>query len=863
MPLFFPPAGRWKWALKACGVLPSTSFAEVSAMPDFEPLRFPSREGRPGQQDQADLQAVCTGRRRTCALLNSPSPCANTAIYHLQEMKMMVENWCQQSGKYSSQIDQDKQQYTKTLRLQSRDSDSESVMSTDLYIEGIAISATESCPLSPLLKKINDVLVEVVCLIERLEADRQDAEEALHTEKRRKIFLESKVDSISLWRQKEHAFVVQREHEACIRDITELKWQQKLERDKVHQVKEKMFHTELLNRRLQEDINFSKKQIPVVTENLEIQRGIIKQINTAQAEADELCSKIQSELTLVQTELNKMELETNSEKTSMDHELLTLKRQLPVRLEDLNLLKLADEELCTEMQYTENTIALTEEKYRLTNQRIPELIELEKTENDRISQLNLKIDDEMQNNRKLIEKLIALQEHIDKTKINGEAEVSCIEEQLQSKHQIFATLRKENLENEQSAEDYKIQICESEKVVKQMHEERKQMLQKITDNDEQWEKAKEEVTQVVALHSATQTKLEEQEQLLFMEEQKARKEIDNLKNELTNQMTALEQLKIHCVNGKEELKRQKKSSERTNQQLQEVFEEAFTATKAFETKLEGIKRFQENVEKIQCEHNKTLDNLKKEKKLKCDQLKAAEDFHRDTIKRYDNTLDRISDLMNKSEEYRNSSNKMEKIVEKKPEDIAELQSVFDVLEFKNKSAALIMSTLQSDINNCQQRTQRSMQTHTAHVTARKKEMEDSKEALKNALRENKLLASKYEDVKKELMEAKQESVSALTKKNNAHRSFHYYTQLSLLQKRMHKALVKYFKQRSLYSQAELDRCQALSQETDQKIKTAQEGLSEEIQLISAFLQSLTDDSTTTDDAGVNKQASPDAAGSNE
>lgn len=40
----------------------------------------------------------------------------------------------------------------------------------------------------------------------------------------------------------------------------------------------------------------------------------------------------------------------------------------------------------------------------------------------------------------------------------------------------------------------------------------------------------------------------------------------------------------------------------------------------------------------------------------------------------------------------------------------------------------------------------------------------------------------------------------------------------------------------------------------------QEGLSAEIQLISAFLQSLTDDSTTTDDAGVNKQAGP---GSNE
>lgn len=68
----------------------------------------------------------------------------------------------------------------------------------------------ESCPLSPLLKKINEVLGEVLYLIERLEADRQYAEEALHKEKRRKRFLENKVDSISLWKQQEHSFVVQK-----------------------------------------------------------------------------------------------------------------------------------------------------------------------------------------------------------------------------------------------------------------------------------------------------------------------------------------------------------------------------------------------------------------------------------------------------------------------------------------------------------------------------------------------------------------------------------------------------------------------------------------------------------------------------
>lgn len=176
----------------------------------------------------------------------------------------------------------------------------------------------ESCPLSPLLKKINDVLGEVVYLIERLEADRQDAEEALLKEKRRKIYLENKVDSISLWKQQQLAFLVQKgkrlrgevsspykwvlmtflksfnwlwnswqffpEHETCIKDITALKWQLKLEREQLNQAQEKLSHTEICNQSLHEDIHFAKKQTPIVKENLELQRGIIKQINSAQAE---------------------------------------------------------------------------------------------------------------------------------------------------------------------------------------------------------------------------------------------------------------------------------------------------------------------------------------------------------------------------------------------------------------------------------------------------------------------------------------------------------------------------------------------------------------------------------------------------
>lgn len=45
-------------------------------------------------------------------------------------------------------------------------------------------------------------------LIERLEADRQYAEEALHTERQKKRILDSEVDSMASWKQQELALTV-------------------------------------------------------------------------------------------------------------------------------------------------------------------------------------------------------------------------------------------------------------------------------------------------------------------------------------------------------------------------------------------------------------------------------------------------------------------------------------------------------------------------------------------------------------------------------------------------------------------------------------------------------------------------------
>ncbi|KYO26160.1 hypothetical protein Y1Q_0003902 [Alligator mississippiensis] len=69
---------------------------------------------------------------------------------------------------------------------------------------------------------------------------------------------------------------------------------------------------------------------------------------------------------------------------------------------------------------------------------------------------------------------------------------------------------------------------------------------------------------------------------------------------------------------------------------------------------------------------------------------------------------------------------------------------------------------------------------------------------------------------------------------------------------MHRALVEYFKQRGLYSQAGLAKFQAASHENAQKILAVQGELSKTIQHIAAFLHSLTDGSSTKDGSANNQ-----------
>ncbi|KAM9427220.1 uncharacterized protein ACWYII_018926 [Salvelinus alpinus] len=163
-------------------------------------------------KDQADLQAVCPSRRRSCALVNTPSLCANKAVCHIQELKRQLENWCQQSGNVQHQMSHEKQQNSKTFRFHSRESKS-SIMPTELYIEDIGLSART----------------------ER-KADRQDAEEALQTEKKRR---QQKMEEtkLSLLHKRMHRAVVKYFRQRSLYSLAELARFQNLSNENNQKIK--------------------------------------------------------------------------------------------------------------------------------------------------------------------------------------------------------------------------------------------------------------------------------------------------------------------------------------------------------------------------------------------------------------------------------------------------------------------------------------------------------------------------------------------------------------------------------------------------------------------------------------------------
>ncbi|TRY90213.1 hypothetical protein DNTS_005821, partial [Danionella cerebrum] len=279
-------------------------------------------------------------------------------------------------------------------------------------------------------------------------------------------------------------------------------------------------------------------------------------------------------------------------------------------------------------------------------------------------------------------------------------------------------------------------------------------------------------------------------------------------------------------------KREQAESEKVRSALQKQHDISSSTTAQLETEVERLRQ-------IFNEKSQTIEHLKaklKEKHSACrnlsDDLVEKTKHHHQRLHSEKESLDQMSV---RSEEVLHQIKRLE---------LKTKRSLSKAVVFKHGTATKVMGNIERDVTSCEKRKSQHAQIHSDLLTQRQSVMRLSEASLQKPLKDNVKLAQEYQDLQKALMMAKQEVVCAVNKRNQAEACILDHKQLSLLQERMHKALVKYFKQRSVYSQAELARFQTLSNQNNQKMKALQEELSSAIQRLSAFLLSLTDDSTS-------------------
>ncbi|NXH71189.1 CC178 protein, partial [Hydrobates tethys] len=214
-----------------------------------------------------------TRRQRSCAFVNTPLPCINKAIGHIQELELKMEKCFQQ---YGYVFKEEKIPWiTKQVNAESIEDIWLSLSKLDFKRADVSCEGGKTLTLK---QETEALLLEVTELIKRLEADREEAEKALELEKQRGKKLGMTIDCMSLWRLQQLPAAVQKEYDMCVQDTLELQWHFDCKSHQLRQVQNRILKTETINRKIQEDIDFMKKHSPLLEEKLNLEGEAVKDV---------------------------------------------------------------------------------------------------------------------------------------------------------------------------------------------------------------------------------------------------------------------------------------------------------------------------------------------------------------------------------------------------------------------------------------------------------------------------------------------------------------------------------------------------------------------------------------------------------
>nr|XP_020848227.1 coiled-coil domain-containing protein 178-like [Phascolarctos cinereus] len=202
-------------------------------------------------------------RRVSCAVVNTPSPCVNKTIGHIEDLEVKIEECFQQFEHLL------RERFASTIKME--------------QIEGYVFPKPSDFHAKFIRKDSGDlkhqtetVLAEAIHLIRSLETDRKDAEDALMEQKLRRRLICKKIDSLSFWRLQKLPFAVQKEHETNMSEILELQWKLHQKKRNLEKFQQQVSRVEAATKKLKDDVNFMRTHRPLLEEKLNIEIDIVR-----------------------------------------------------------------------------------------------------------------------------------------------------------------------------------------------------------------------------------------------------------------------------------------------------------------------------------------------------------------------------------------------------------------------------------------------------------------------------------------------------------------------------------------------------------------------------------------------------------
>ncbi|XP_067557475.1 coiled-coil domain-containing protein 178 [Pseudorca crassidens] len=777
-------------------------------------------------------------RRKSCALVNIPAPCVNKVISHIEDVESKIQKHLK---KFETSLEEwSRTSFTKELKDLSVATPVKEVIPEELR--------DEKCP--ELKQEMERLLSEAIQLIKSLETDRAEAEEALKQQKSRKKRISMQIDSWSIWKRQEIPLAVQKEHEAYLKDIVELRWH--LE-DKTHRLKrleEEKEKLEEANAKLQADIDNVIKHRPLLLAKRDQELVALKEHYQKKIEVMELYKQVHGEHEEAVENLEKVKFKAKQSKIDMENDIRDDEITIEAYKQEIDKLNSLFNFHCTSIQEVNINIENEEAMIKLlkeTRSSRKELAALSKTLED----LKRVYDQLVWKKKNYENEYLEALNNFYATKRTWDIELSNIAKDSSDVSKAYSQLMEENRRLEIDIETILGYISDSIRKKSELKSEIQSLLQLRSKNEDFLKQLYKEAYNIGAVFHLTRFKTEELEQKTAEVRRRFKGREEFLKkltrSEVANGMMIqkrLFSLQEEQALEKQDLMRKKAiyalALAKTKIPLLKLEEEAVKLRTCHEEHSDLLGEIIERKEYVKRNVEKTKKKLRRKGKKTRDALMKTEDKCSITFKEIETTKSKTSI-------YHAKINQLNKDLEEKKKEknvfdhtLDCLKDQFIAMREKKEHAQAVFDHLINEKEACEERIYEEEQRYRALFTMRQRNLSNVKKIQDVSLEENLHLAREYQKLQNIFLTVKDNYFNLYEKQLSLDGLIRDKKQFCQLQRRIHKLWQKHFELVVLYSRMRLAKFQTDSQESIQNILAVQEKSSNLMQHIVDFFQTLTD-----------------------